>query len=182
MAPPLKPPLLIAAAAVVALAVPAHAALRIFSYDPADGETRHAAGAVTFEFNQHLIFTTVLRILATEGQASADLRPAKEAALGRGLSSLIGAAAPERDLYEVESAADGPAMIAAFCPGARRAWMAIGRLKANHDLRVFVLGQDSPGAAARLCRTLAFSFHGEWRLPSGAKFDERQLERPRFPR
>lgn len=170
-------------AIAMTLAASAHAsALRIFSYDPANSETRHAAGAVTFEFNQHLIFTTVLRVLATEGQASADLAPAKEAALGRGgLSALIGPAAPERDLYEVRHTADGPAMIAAFCPGASRAWMAIGRLKANRDLRVFVLGQSPGGSSARLCRTLAFDFHGEWRLPPGAKFDERQLERPKFP-
>ncbi|MDQ2860938.1 MAG: hypothetical protein M3T55_09475 [Pseudomonadota bacterium] len=175
--------LLAITAAGVALTKSAQAsALRIYSYDPADGDTRHAAGAVTFEFNQHLIFTTVLRILATEGQASADLKPAKEEALGRGgLTALIGAGAPERDLYEVLPSGDGPAMVAAFCPGARRAWMAIGRLKVDRDLRVFVLGEN-PGGGARLCRTLAFSFHGEWRLPPGARFDERQLERPRFPR
>ncbi|MEO8926541.1 MAG: hypothetical protein ABI306_05195 [Caulobacteraceae bacterium] len=174
----------LAAAVAVALAPAAHATtLRIFSYDPADSETRHAAGAVTFEFNQRLIFTTVRRVLATEGQASADLKPASEAALGRGgLSPLIGARAPERDLYEVQPGAEGSAMIAAFCPGARRAWMAFGRLRANQDLRVFVLGDNPAGGGARLCQTLAFSFHGEWRLPPGAKFDERQLEHPRFPR
>ncbi len=169
-------------AAALALAGPAHAStLRIFSYDPSDAETRHAAGAVTFEFNQRLVFTTVLRVLATEGQASADLKPAKDEALGRGgLTALIGGA-PERDLYEVLPSGDGPAMIAAFCPGARRAWMAFGRLRANRDLRVFVLGDTAAGAPAHLCRTLAFDFHGEWRLPPGARFDERQLERPKFP-
>lgn len=171
------------ACAAVALAGSARAStLHIYSYDPADSETRHAAGAVTFEFNRRLVFTTVLRILATEGQASADLKPAKEEALGHGgLTTLIGAGAPERDLYEVLPSGDGPAMVAAFCPGDNRAWMVIGRLKVDHDLRVFVLGQDRSGRA-RLCRTLAFSFHGEWTLPPGTRFDERQLERPRFPR
>jgi hypothetical protein len=170
----------LAAAAVLTLAAPAHAAtLRIFSYDPADSETRHAAGSVTFEFSQRLIFTTVLKVLATEGQASADLRPAKEEALGRGgLSALIGAKAPERDLYEVQAGDDGPAMIAAFCPGAKRAWMSFGRLKANRDLRVFVIGDDPARGAARLCRTLAFNFHGEWHLPSDARPDIRPLEPP----
>ena len=72
-------------------------------------------------------------------------------------------------------------MIAALCPGAKRAWMAIGRLKVNRDLRVFVIGDGAAGGRARLCRTLAFNFHGEWRLPSDGHFDERQLERPRFP-
>jgi len=172
-----------AAAVAFALAAPARAtSLRLFSYDPADSETRHAAGAVTFEFNQRLMFTTVLRVLATEGEARADLKPAKEEALGRGgLSALIGAGAPERDLYEVQAGDEGPAMIAAFCPGAKRAWMSFGRLKANRDLRVFVLGDDPARGGARLCRTLAFNFHGEWRLPADGRFDARRLERPLFP-
>ncbi|MGI9170454.1 MAG: hypothetical protein ACR2FH_09815 [Caulobacteraceae bacterium] len=177
-------PALAAGAAALCLAASARAgAMRIYSYDPANGDTRRVAGAVTFEFNQRLMFTTVLRVLATEGQASADLKPAKEEGLGRGgLTRVIGARAPELDLYEVQPGADGSAMIAAFCPGARRAWMAFGRLKPNRDLRVFVLSDTPAGGPARLCRTLDFTFHGEWRLPPGAKFDERQLERPRFPR
>jgi hypothetical protein len=169
-----------AAAAALVVAASAHAtSLRIFSYDPADSETRHAAGPVTFEFNQRLIFTTVLKVLATEGQASANLKPAREEALGRGgLSALIGAKAPERDLYEVQASADGPAMIAAFCPGAKRAWMSFGRLKANRDLRVFVLGDDPARGGAHLCRTLGFNFHGEWRLPADGHFEIRPLEPP----
>ena len=172
-----------AAAAVLTLAAPAHGAnVRIFSYDPANGDTRQAAGAVTFEFRQHLVFTTLLKVLATEGQASADLKPAKEEALGRGgLSALIGAGAPERDLYEVQGSNDGPELIAALCPGAKRAWMAVGRLKENRDLRVFVLGEGPAVGRAHLCRTLAFNFHGEWRLPSDGHFDARQLDRPRIP-
>ena len=86
-----------AAALILATSAPA-ATLRIFSYDPADDETRHAAGAVTFEFNQHLVSTTVLKVLATDGQATADLKPAREEDLGRGgLSTVIGASAPEHD-------------------------------------------------------------------------------------
>ena len=173
---------LAAAALFVAAALGgAQAAPRMFSYDPANSETRHSAGALTFEFNQKLTFITVLNVRATEGQATADLKPADEKALGRGgLSPLIGAA-PERDLYQVQPTEEGGALISAFCPGARRAWMAIGRLRVNRDLRVFVLGDDAAGGAAHLCRTLDFTFHGEWRLPPGAKFDQRQLERPLFP-
>ncbi len=173
---------LVFATATFILAAPVHAAaLRIFSYDPADSETRHIAGGVTLEFKQHLTSTTVLRVLATEGQASADLKPAGARALGRGGLTALAGVAPERDLYEVQSTGEGPAMVAAFCPGATRAWMAFDRLRANRDLRVLVLGAASGSAAVHPCRTLNFSFHGEWRLPPGASFDERQLERPRFP-
>lgn len=167
---------------VVATLGGAHAATRMFSYDPANSETRRSAGALTFQFTQKLVFTTVLNVRATEGQATAVLKPADEKVLGRGgLSALIGGA-PERDLYEVQPAEDGAALTSAFCPGAKRAWMAFGRLRPNRDLRVFVLGDDAQGVAAHLCRTFDFTFHGEWRLPPGAKFDERQLERRQFPK
>src|SRR5580704_12253733 len=94
---------------VVALAAgPAGAAVRFFSYDPTNDLTRKVAGDLTFEFKQRLIFTTVLNIRSTEGEASADLKPADEHALGAGgLSRLIGAGAQERDLYEVSPNAEG---------------------------------------------------------------------------
>ncbi len=162
---------------------PARAAtLRIFSYDPASPETREASGAITLEIRQNLIFTTVLRMLATEGQAGADLRPAGEAELGRGgLSGVIGARAPEHDLYAVQPTHEGPAMIAALCPGSTRGWMAIGHVKAERDLRVFVLGDSPKGSGARVCRKLDFTWHGEWRLPTTGSFDPRISEPPHFP-
>ena len=169
------------AALLLTAAGSAHAALRMFSYDPANAETRHSAGALTFQFTQKLVFTKVLNVRATEGQATAELKPADEKALGRGgLSALVGSA-PERDLYEVQPTKDGAALVSAFCPGASRGWMAFGRLRLNRDLRVLVFGGPGAGAPARLCRTLDFTFRGEWRLPPGAKFDERQLERRQFP-
>lgn len=158
-------------------------ALRIWSYDPANAETRRAAGRLTFEFSQRLIFTTMLRVLATDAQATAELTPAKETALGAGgLARLIGPTAPQRDLYEIEGKAQGEAMIAAMCPGAQRGFLAFGRMRLYRDLRVFVLGENAGVGQARLCRTLDFNFHGDWRPPPGTKFDERQLERPLFPR
>ena len=160
---------LFGALAVAAFAwTPAAAAVRVFSYDPADALTRRVAGDLTFEFTQRLIFTTVLRIRSTEGQASADLKPVDEQALGRGgLSRLIGANAPERDLYEVEPGAEGADLIHAFCPGSTRAWLAFGRLSETQPLRVQVIGDDPKGGPTRLCETLAFTFHGEW-TPSGS--------------
>jgi len=166
---------LLGALTIAALAwTPVSAAVRVFSYDPADALTRRVAGDLTFEFKQRLIFTTVLRIRSTEGQASADLKPVDEQALGRGgLSRLIGANAPERDLYAVEPGAEGADLVRAFCPGSTRAWLAFGRLSETQPLRVQVIGDDPKGGPTRLCETLAFTFHGEWassglRLPSAS--------------
>ena len=59
------------------LAAEAQAAtLRIFSYDPANPQTRRLAGQLTFEFKQRLIFTEVVRVRSTTGAASAALKPA----------------------------------------------------------------------------------------------------------
>lgn len=157
----------LAALAVAAIACsPARAAVRVFSFDPADAVTRRIAGDLTFEFSQRLIFTTILRVRSTEGQASADLRPADERVLGRGgLSRLIGPSAQERDLYAVQPDADGAELIRAFCPGSTRAWLAFGRLSETRPLRVQVIGDDPKGGPTRLCETLAFTFHGEWAAP-----------------
>jgi hypothetical protein len=173
---------ILAALLLLAAATPAAGATRrIFSYDPANEATRTSAGALTFEFNQKLMSTRLLRIRATEGPATAELKPAPPEVLGRGgLSPLIGPTAIERDLYEIEPAEDGAAMISAFCPGARRAWLAFGRLKASQNLTIHVLGADAPGRA-RLCRTLQFAFHGEWRLPPGPAKDPDRLPEPHFP-
>lgn len=138
-------------------------ALRLYSYDPANAETRTAAGPLTFEFRQGLFRTTMISVRATEAQATAYLTPASdkdEAAFG--LKALI-ASSFARDLYAVRGDQDGAALIAAFCPGATRAWMAFGRPHLNQGLRVLVLG-PAPGGA-KVCRSLDFTFHGAWRAP-----------------
>ena len=178
--------LFLAALLFAALAGTAQAGVRIFSYDPANEVTRRTAGPLTFEFDQRLIFVTVLRVRSTEGRASADLKPADEGVLGHGgLSAVIGDQARERDLYEVEPSAEGLDLIHAFCPGSRRAWLAFGRVAQNADLRVQVLGDDPKAAPraghARLCQTLDFNFHGEWRLPPGPGVPMRDIPIPRFP-
>jgi hypothetical protein len=164
----LRPSLALAALLTLAVAGPAAAGVRIFSYDPANDSTRTTAGPLTFEFKQRLIFTTVLNIHSTEGQASADLKPADEHVLGRGgLSRLIGDGAQERDLYEVEPKAQGAELIRAFCPGSHRAWLAFSRLLEGRPLRVQVIGDDPAGGPARLCHTFDFAYRGEWKLPGG---------------
>jgi len=157
--------------------------LHLYSYDPADTPTRQAAGPLTFTFRKALLHTTVLKLMSTEAQATAYLRPADDKALGRG--GLLGAAGPDgsrdRALYEVRSVEEGAALISAFCPGASRAWLAFGPLKLNRDLTVLVLGAPAAGGPARLCRTLAFRFHGEWLLPPGRAINPRDLEFGRYP-
>ena len=161
----------------------AHAdSVHLFSYDPADKATREAAGPLTFTFRKGLFHTTLLNLRSTEATATAYLRRADEQALGRGGLARIAAADPgARDLYAIEPDEQGPALIAAFCPGAQRAWMAFGPVKANRDLTVLVLQPPGADGKPRLCRTLRFAFHGEWVLPPGRSIDPRQLERPRFP-
>jgi len=172
---------LLTCAAVLALAAPASAAVRFFSYEPADDTTRRVAGDLTFQFNQRLIFTTLLTIHSTEGEASADLKPSDEHVLGAGgLSRLIGAAAQERDLYEVQPDGQGTDLIHAFCPGSAHAWLAFGRLVEGRPLRVRVLG-DAASGPARLCETFEFNYRGEWKLPTGPGVPASDLKQPRFP-
>ena len=175
----LAAPLALAALCALAAAGPASAAVRIFSYDPANDTTRSVAGDLTFEFKQRLIFTTVLNIRSTEGEASADLKPADEHVLGPGgLSRLIGAGSQERDLYEVSPSAEGTELIHAFCPGSSRAWLAFGRLEEARPLRVQVIGDNPAGGPMRLCHTFEFAFRGEWKLPGGPGVPANALLQP----
>jgi hypothetical protein len=155
--------------------------VHLYSYDPADAPTRQAAGPLTFAFRKSLLRVTVLKLMSTEAQATAYLRPADERALGKGVTGTAGPAAlRDRALYEVRPAEEGGALISAFCPGADRAWMAFGPIKLNRDLSVLVLGAPA-GGPAKLCRTLAFRFHGEWLLPPGRPIDPRELEFGHYP-
>ncbi|HTX48433.1 MAG TPA: hypothetical protein VME40_03480 [Caulobacteraceae bacterium] len=167
---------------VLALVTPAAAKVRIFSYDPANSLTRRVAGDLTFEFNQRLIFTTVLRIHSTEGEASADLKPVDEHVLGHGgLNRLIGSHAQERDLYAVKTDAQGAELIHAFCPGSTQAWLAFSRMVESRPLRIQVIGDDPKGGPTRLCTTLEFTFHGEWAPPPGPGVSQSQMLVPHFP-
>jgi hypothetical protein len=166
----------------LALTGPVAAEVRIFSYDPANDLTRRVAGDLTFEFNQRLIFTTILRIRSTEGQASADLKPVDEHVLGHGgLNRLIGSHAQERDVYSVKADAQGADLIHAFCPGSTQAWLAFSRLVETRPLRVRVIGNDPKGGPTRLCETLDFTFHGEWAPPPRPGVPQSQMLVPHFP-
>jgi hypothetical protein len=156
--------------------------VHLYSYDPADADTRHAAGPLTFTVSKGLLHTTVLNLRATEAVATAYLHPVDERALGRGgLAAAVGADPVERSLYQIEPKDDGAALISAFCPGSARAWLAFGPVKFDRDLTVRVIGAPASGAP-KLCRTLRFSFHGEWLAPpTGPPINPRDLERHRYP-
>ncbi|HXV00818.1 MAG TPA: hypothetical protein VG166_09995 [Caulobacteraceae bacterium] len=170
----MRGPLLLALA--VAIATPASAVIRQYSYDPADADTRAAAGSLTFMINQRMFSVRILKMRATEAQATADLRPADPSVLGRSI-----ARGNERDVYEVLPGNEGAALIAAFCPGSRRAWMAFSPVKLYQDLSVVVVGDDPKGGPPRRCRSLAFNFRGEWRPPPGAPPPLGEVAPPKFP-
>jgi hypothetical protein len=176
---------LIVAGPILTLGV-ARAASHIYSYDPADAATREAAGPLTFEVYKGVFGGTTIRAMrSTVAAATADLRRGAARDLGpRGLADVPGAAPHLRDLYEVQPSDEGAALIAALCPGARRAWIVFGDVGYNESLRIEVLG-DQPGAApshVRVCHQLVYDFHGEWRgPPSGPVLRERDLLRGRYP-
>ena len=174
--------LALALACAAGFTLPAFAAVRTFSYDAANDQTRRTAGGLTFDFTQRLVFTRVLRVRATEGRATAELRPASESALGHGgLVAIVGPDARERDLYEIDPRSEGADMIRAFCPGSSRGWLAFGRVAEYRDLRVRVLGDDPKGGPAHVCETLDFSWRGEWKLPGGQPPRPRDMLEPGFP-
>ena len=155
------------------------AAVRYVSYTPADAATQAAAGDLTFGLRQRLVFTTVVDVRSTDGPGTAVLRPVGDAALGPGgLARVVGRTSAEKELYEIESADQGPEMIRAFCPGSAHAWLAFGKISMTEPLRIQVIGDDPAARRPRLCRTLAFNFHGEWRLPPGRGVPFRDLMVP----
>jgi hypothetical protein len=157
---------LFACLAVTALAGPAAAVKRIYSYDSANALTEQMTEAgLTFVFDRSLMSTRVREIIETNDVGHADVRPASPSALGPGgIEALIGAGAHERDLYEIEPAGDGLALIKALCPGSDRAFLAFGPLRVDQPLRIHALGHDPATGRSRKCITLDYTYHGQWAL------------------
>jgi hypothetical protein len=155
--------------------------VHLYSYDPADAATTRAAGPLTFTFKKGLFHNKVLNLRSTVAEATAYLRPAAEKDLGpKGLSGAYGREPPDRNLYEVEAEDQGAALISAFCPGMKRAWLAFGPMRFDRDLEVLVVGTATPGGAPKPCRTLKFNFHGEWGMPPGQSINPRELQHTRI--
>lgn len=152
--------------------------IRLFSYDPADAETQAATGPVTLQFRQGLIHITVMNLRSTVAPATTDLIRAPDSAIGPGgLARLLGKKEAWRDLYRVSADDQGPAFIHALCQTSQ-GWLAIGRPRYGQGLAIFVIGAEA-GGPPKLCRTLNFTFRGEWRVPHSGSFDERLLDHDR---
>ena len=137
----------------------------IYSYDSTTAISRRMTeNGLTFVFDKSLMNTRVSRIIETQNVGEAELKPASDHELGVSQSDLLGQAGRSHDLYEITAAANGPALVRALCPGADRAFLAIGPLKSGRDLTVFAIGHAA-GRPAWLCETLDYGFHGEWALP-----------------
>ena len=170
---------LLAGLAVVALAAPAVAGTRMFSYDPISPDAKRLTGAgLTVLFHQGLTGTRPLKVLATGVPAQALLNPGRAGDLGPGgLRAIPGT--DDAPLYEVDpKAGQGAIYIRAFCPGARRLWLSFSPIQHGRDLRVQALGDDPKGGPGRLCGALDFSFRGEWRLPAGRQTIDPMEDRP----
>ncbi len=149
------------------LAQPASAAIKVFSYDSANPTTEAMTEAgLTFVFDKTLFNERVLKLVETHDIGEADLKPSDDHVLGPGgLAAVIGANAPERQLYEITDKADGRALKRALCQ-APRVWLAFGRLKTGLPLRVHAVTFDPATGKGRLCITLDYAYHGEWALPT----------------
>ena len=161
----------LAIALLAAIAAPAAAETRMFSYDPISPDARRLTGAgLTVVFDQKLTRTKALKVLATGVPVQGRLITGKPKDLGpQGLAGMSGVDA-DAALYEIDPAfAQGRIYIRAFCPGAARLWLSFSRIATRRDLRVQAFGDDpkAPGSA-RLCGTLDFSWRGEWKLPRGS--------------
>jgi hypothetical protein len=85
----------------------------------------------------------------------------------RPVSRLASGEAFSGQLYEVDAKqAQGRVFLRAWCPGSTRLWMAIGRFDRSAPLSVVALGDDpAKTGQVKVCARMAFSFHGEWKLP-----------------
>jgi hypothetical protein len=154
----------LATAALVAATLaagPALAAQRMISFEPSSPDAKRLTGAgITVLFTDRLVGQRVNRLLATAIPAQANLKPASVGVLGG-----VKVASPGV-LYAIdEKSAQGAAYVRAFCPGSKRAWLAIGPVR-RAPLTIQALGDDPKGGrTARLCATMEFGFKGEWTLP-----------------
>lgn len=168
MIPVVRTALLAAVAAPAALAaVSAQAEEHIYSYLPAsEATTTLTPTGLSFEFEKKPFGGLVVRrIIQTGDRGSAALKGSSESPLGGDLKAILGSEKPAGRLYEIQPEGDGAAFVRAVCPGAARAWLAIGRMERFKDLPVQVIGLDEGAATARHCVTLTYSFRSEWLLP-----------------
>jgi hypothetical protein len=159
------------AACLMSLALPlsaSGAAIHIYSYDPVSPAAKALTSTgLSFEFEQGFLGgVRVERVVQTGDRGSAELKPASEAALGRGgLKAALGETRPVGPLYEILPKDAGESFVHAVCPGSDQAWLLIGRLDRFKDLELQAVGRRAGEAGAHACSSLAFSFRSDWRMP-----------------
>lgn len=156
------------AALAASAAAPAWAAQkRMVTYDSASPAARRLTGAgLTFVFTRRFMRTRILAVRATAVPVGILPRPSDDGQVNRKLDALMGEDAGRGALYSIDPAAqEGRVMIQAFCPGSSRGWLSIGPIAPHRDLRVHAFGDDPATGEPRLCATMDFAFHGEWRMP-----------------
>lgn len=157
----------LAAVSVTALAAPAYAAdKRMVTFDSASSEARRLTGAgLTFVFTRQYFRTNILAVRATAVPVGVVPTASHDGDVNRQLDALMGPDAGKGELYAIDPAkAEGKVMIAAFCPGATKGWLAIGPVYTRKPLRVHAFGDDGQGGI-KLCSAMDFTWRGEWQMP-----------------
>lgn len=163
-------PRIAAVAALLTLAaLPAQAAVkRMVTYDSASPDAKRLTGAgLTFVFTKSMIGgARILAIRATAVPVGVIPKPLNDGNTVRKLDALMGEDARTGTLYEIDpEAAEGKVMVQAFCPGAKKGWLAIGPIAHQREMRVHAFGADETGET-RLCAVMDFAWRGEWRMPN----------------
>ena len=162
----MKRPFLIAMSAALAATAAYAADQRIYSYEPADKETRQRVDqGLTLVMDKGMFGMTIRQVLATQARATAILQPAYERDLGDRLDRILPKGAWGSDVYLVTDREQGPGMVRAFCPGASKGWLVITPPKARRPVAIHALGEDPASGKAKYCTTLSLNFRGEWKLP-----------------
>jgi hypothetical protein len=145
---------------------------RMVTFDSASPDARRLTGAgLTFVFTRSFFRTRILAVRATAVPVGIIPRPSRDGQINGQLDSLMGPDRGRGELYEIDAEkGEGRVMIQAFCPGARRGWLAIGSVYARKPLRVHAFGDDGTGGV-RLCAAMDFSWRGEWTLPQPGRTD-----------
>ena len=161
---------MVLAALAASLLAPAaaHAADRMFSYDPVSPDAKRLTGrGLTFIFDKGLIGTRAKRVMATAVSAQAELKPVGDGVLGKGGREALSGDKVEGGLYEVDlNRTQGKIYLRAWCPGSTRLWVAIPGFGYSRPLNIVAVGDDPahPGTT-KVCARMAFAFKGEWKLP-----------------
>ncbi|MFN4288568.1 MAG: hypothetical protein ACK4E3_08745 [Brevundimonas sp.] len=150
------------AALMVATPALAQQATRFYSYDPANDEAQRMTRGITLEVRRGLFGASqVQRFYSTEARGSAELERVSTTAPLRALPAGAG----ETNVYRIAEAGDGRALGRALCPGTLETWLVIGRVRARSDIRLHAVGRTEAGEM-RLCRTMSYTYRGEWSVPS----------------